>query len=115
MMDFNLVVATFRNTASYPAFIRNLPHHNPDPAAAALLALQTRCLSDTLPGFFCVFFFFGYCFVLGYCVILCPLFSFNRKTERLKLALENGEREQTKQSISEDGLLADLPLLMAAH
>lgn len=49
------------------------------------------------------------------CDTLSPILSFNGKTDRLKLALENGEREQTRQSISEDGLLADLPLLMAAH
>lgn len=54
--------------------------------------------------------------VLKYCCdTVSSILSFNGKTEHLKLASENCEREQTRRSISEDGLLADLPLLMAAH
>lgn len=44
----------------------------------------------------------------------CQCFVFRLLTEKKK-ASENNRREQTRQSISEDGLLADLPLLMAAH
>lgn len=50
-----------------------------------------------------------------FCDTVSSILSFNGKTEHLKLASENREREQTRRSISEDGLLADLPLLMAAH
>lgn len=45
----------------------------------------------------------------------CQCFVFRLLTGKKKKASENNRREQTRQSISEDGLLADLPLLMAAH